>query len=366
MAKLQLSEIEKAYEVNNKYNKSQHEAFLLKVENLQINDGDFFGLLGPSGCGKTTLLKIIAGLIEADRGNIYREGQDITNVPSEKRKIGMVFQQPLLFPHMTVGENAAFGLKMQNMSRKDRMRSIKAILEKVDLKGFENRYPSQLSGGQQQRVAIVRALVCKPEILLMDEPFSALDPKLREEMRRFISYLHKEYNMTIVFVTHDKEEAFTLFSRMAVMKEGEILQLGSPRDIYENPSNTDIAQFLGAKNIFYGKVENNIFKNDKFQFEICGDKHNGYKGHLILRPECLEVKKVVNNFKKFDNKENNNYYYLGTVKECLFRQGFLFLKVEINSVIVEIIQKLQFNIEVGEKVIVEYDRNKIIFINEEL
>lgn len=357
MSKLQIENVIKSYIVNEKNSKEDKNSFLLKIDNLNIEKGEFFGLIGASGCGKTTLLKIIAGLLEVDEGKIFIDNTDVTKVSAEKRNIAMVFQQPLLFPHMTIEQNVAFGLKMQKVNKKERSEKVKRALEAVGLKGFENRQPSELSGGQQQRAAIARAIVCQPQVLLMDEPFSALDPKLREEMRELISKIHKKYNITIVFVTHDKEEAFILFNRMAIIKEGEILQVGSPQELYENPSCTYIAEFLGSKNIFYGKVNKDIFISDELKFKLSNSKYDGCDGNLILRSESLEVKKL---------QEHCTNTFKASIKEASFRQGFLYLKVQVKSRTIEITQKAQVgaDIEIGEEVLVEYDSRKITFIPE--
>lgn len=359
MSKLHIRNIDKLYTVDSEKIGKEIDKFLLSIDELTIENGEFFGIIGASGCGKTTLLKIIAGLIEIDSGEIYIEDKEVVNIPAEKRKISMVFQQSRLFPHMTIEQNVSFGLKMQRVSKKERIQQVKKLLEIVGLKGFQNRYPSELSGGQQQRVAIARAIACKPEILLMDEPFSALDPKSREEMRGLISKIHKKYKVTIVFVTHDRDDAFILFDRMAIMNEGKILQVNSPQEMYENPSSTYIAEFLGVKNIFYGKVENNIFICDEFKFELLNTINDGTCGHIILRSECFEVIKITNS--QIDNRNS----FRGNIKEISYRQGLLFLKVEVNLKMIEVIQKSEAGVsfQKGEEIFVKYDSDKVSFIN---
>lgn len=349
MYALQLKNIEKKYE------NDVENTFLLKIDNLKIKKGEFFGLIGGSGCGKTTLLKIIAGLYALDDGSVFIEEKDVTKISAEKRSLGMVFQQPLLFPHMTIEQNIAFGLKIMRVSKSERIKKVKEILEIVGLKGFENRYPHQLSGGQQQRVSIARAFVCNPKILLMDEPFSALDPNLREEMRILIAKIHKKYKITIIFVTHDREEASILFERMAIMKNGNILQIGSPKEIYEKPVDVYSALFIGAKNVFKGRIENDVFIADDLKVKLLNIEKNKYN-HIVLRPESLKVKKVSDKIEK----ENLNQVR-GIIRECLFRQGFFILKVEAYSKIIEIIQKAETDVvfQIGEKVFVQYDSRKI-------
>jgi spermidine/putrescine ABC transporter ATP-binding subunit len=221
---------------------------------LDIERGAFFSLLGPSGCGKTTTLRLIAGFEQPSRGDIYIRGKRVTGVPAHKRNFGMVFQSFALFPHLTVAENIAFGLKMRRVDAAGIARRVAGALELVALGGFGQRYPRQLSGGQQQRVALARAIVFEPDVLLLDEPLSALDKLLREQMQVELRQLQRRLGTTTVFVTHDQEEALTMSDRVAVMKDGRIQQAGAPRDIYERPGTEFVATFLGASNILRGEV----------------------------------------------------------------------------------------------------------------
>jgi ABC-type Fe3+/spermidine/putrescine transport system ATPase subunit len=216
MAKLELRNICK------KYGSEQDESFLLSNINLTIEEGEFLSILGASGCGKTTILRIIAGIVPPDNGSISVENIDITKMPIEKRNFALVAQEPLLFPNMNVIENVAFGLKMKGISKSERLVKSEAILNNLGLKGLEKRFPSQLSGGEKQRTAIARALVVNPKVLLMDEPFSALNEELRVEMRELLHKIHKENRVTIVFVTHFKEEAYFLSDKIAIMSKGKI------------------------------------------------------------------------------------------------------------------------------------------------
>jgi putative spermidine/putrescine transport system ATP-binding protein len=206
-------------------------------------------LLGPSGCGKTTTLRAIAGLLEIDRGSIAIDGRDVTHVPIHRRDIGVVFQNNALFPHMTVAQNIAFGLRMRGVARDEQARRTAAALALVHLPDYGPRYPHQLSGGQQQRVAIARALVINPRVLLLDEPFAALDRKLREEMQMELRELTRRVGITAVFVTHDQEEALTMSDRIAVFNEGRIEQVGSPAEMYEHPRTAFVADFIGTSNV---------------------------------------------------------------------------------------------------------------------
>jgi spermidine/putrescine ABC transporter ATP-binding subunit len=216
---------------------------------LDIEVGEFVTLLGPSGCGKSTTLRAVAGLLAIDRGSIAIDGRDVTNVPIHRRDIGMVFQNDALFPHMTVAENVGFGLRMRKVPQGERAQRTADVLALVHLPDFGARYPHQLSGGQQQRVAIARALVINPRVLLLDEPFAALDRKLREEMQMELRELTRRVGITSVFVTHDQEEALTLSDRIVVMNAGRIEQIGMPDAIYSRPETRFVADFMGARNI---------------------------------------------------------------------------------------------------------------------
>lgn len=229
---------------------------------LEINDGEFVALLGPSGCGKTTTLRMIAGFVEASEGRIFFGDRDVTNIPANKRNTGMVFQGFALFPHMTVAQNVAYGLEMRQIPKSDIKRRVAEVLELVQLGRFAERMPRQLSGGQQQRVALARALVINPHVLLLDEPLSALDAKLRHEVRIQIRQLQQSLGLTTVFVTHDQEEALSLADRLVVMNAGKIEQIGSPSDLYERPATPFVADFIGKTNFFSGKLSQGVFATD--------------------------------------------------------------------------------------------------------
>jgi len=221
---------------------------------LQIEEGEFFSLLGPSGCGKTTSLRIIAGFIYPSTGSILIGGQDVTTLPPEKRDVGIVFQNYAIFPHMNVYDNIAFGLRMRKRSREEIDRRVRSALEQVGLTGYERRYQREMSGGEQQRVALARVLVTEPRILLLDEPLSALDKKLREEMKYWIKDLQRQLRITTIYVTHDQGEALTMSDRIAVMKAGRVEQVGSPREIYERPQTRFVTDFIGQSNILPARV----------------------------------------------------------------------------------------------------------------
>ncbi|MGE5508032.1 MAG: ABC transporter ATP-binding protein [Chitinophagales bacterium] len=225
----------------------------LKEANLTINDGEFFTLLGPSGCGKTTTLRIIAGFHKADEGEVLFDERRMNDEPPSRRNIGIVFQNLALWPHMTVKQNIAYGLRLRRVPKAEIDQRIVTVLDKVGLAGFQDRYPGQLSGGQQQRVALARALVLNPGVLLLDEPLSSLDAKVRLRLRTEIRKLQQELRITTVCVTHDQEEALTMSDRIAVMNEGRVLQVGTPRDLYERPTSVFVADFVGANNMLRGQ-----------------------------------------------------------------------------------------------------------------
>jgi putative spermidine/putrescine transport system ATP-binding protein len=230
------------------------EALIVKDLNLDIRKGEFLTLLGPSGSGKTTSLMMLAGFETPTAGEIQLAGRSINNVPPHKRDIGMVFQNYALFPHMTVAENLAFPLSVRGLSKTDIAERVKRVLGMVQLDSFASRYPAQLSGGQQQRVALARALVFEPQLVLMDEPLGALDKQLREHMQMEIKHIHQRLGVTVVYVTHDQGEALTMSDRVAVFHQGEIQQIADPRTLYESPSNTFVANFIGENNRITGRL----------------------------------------------------------------------------------------------------------------
>src|SRR5881296_2826349 len=260
---------------------------------LEIGEGEVFSLLGPSGCGKTTTLRMVAGFELPDAGRIVLQGNDVTTVPANRRPVNMVFQQYALFPHMSVYENVAFGLKVKGVPRRDHAWRIKEILRVVELEGLERRRPRQLSGGQQQRVALARALVNSPAALLLDEPLGALDVKLRKEMQLFIKALQHDLGITFIHVTHDQEEAMTMADQIAVMNRGKIEQLGSPDELYERPETPFVAGFLGVSNLLPGTVAapDLVRLDDGTQVHVVPEALHGRAGRVAvgIRPEKIRI-----------------------------------------------------------------------------
>ena len=259
--------------------------------NLDIHDKEFVTLLGSSGCGKTTTLRLIAGFLEPNSGKVLLKGQDITGVPPYKRPVNTVFQKYALFPHLNVFENVAFGLRLKKMDEETIRRKVRNMLEVVGLKGFERRSISQMSGGQQQRVAIARSLVNEPEILLLDEPLGALDLKLRKEMQLELKRLQREMNITFIYVTHDQEEALTMSDTIVVMNQGYIQQIGTPENIYNEPENAFVADFIGHSNIIDGTMIKDELVEILGARWACVDKGfgNNKPVDVVIRPEDVEL-----------------------------------------------------------------------------
>jgi len=261
---------------------------------FRLERGKFYTLLGPSGCGKTTIIRLIAGFIEPTKGHIFMDGQEISKISPSQRKVNTIFQDYALFPHLNVFDNVAFGPVVKRMKKTDIADAVRAALRFVNLEGFESRAIAGLSGGQQQRVAIARAIVNQPEVLLLDEPLSALDPKLRTDMQYELRELQRRLGITFVFVTHDQEEALALSDEIFVLNNGRIQQSGSPTDIYDEPVNRFVADFIGESNIVAGTmISDYLVEFVGRQFE-CVDKgfNPNEPAEVVIRPEDLEITPV--------------------------------------------------------------------------
>ncbi len=312
---------------------------VLKNVNLSIKKGEFFSILGPSGCGKTTLLRMIAGFITPDSGQIRVNGKRIDVLPPNKRNVNTVFQNYALFPHMTVFENIAFSLKLKKVKKEEIEKEVDKYLDLVGLKKHKNKLPSSLSGGQKQRVSIARALINKPEVLLLDEPLSALDAKLRQKLLIDLDTIHDEVGITFVFVTHDQEEALSVSDRIAVMHNGDVLQVGTPNEIYETPNDPFVADFIGETNFITGTIKE-VYENyavavsdelGEFKVELDKPVKVGNKVRLTLRPEKIKV----------DNKPpraNDKYKVMqGIIDEVIYSgfQSKLFIKIQGSNRIIK-------------------------------
>lgn len=255
--------------------------------NLSVDRGEFISFLGPSGCGKTTTLQMIAGLLTPTTGKIFLDGVDITETPANKRGLGIVFQSYALFPHMTVTENVSFGLEMRGIAKAERLERCRDTLEQVRLEQFSDRYPKELSGGQRQRVALARALVIEPPVLLLDEPLSNLDAKLREEMRIELRLLQQDIGVTTILVTHDQEEALSMSDRIVVMQQGEVSQIAAPLELYERPTSTFVSHFVGKTNLVQGQItdHNEVCINETRLKVDTGQRAPGMVVQISIRPE---------------------------------------------------------------------------------
>ena len=321
---------------------------------LTVEAGSLVALLGPSGCGKTTTLRMVAGLEEPTEGDVLFDGASVLGVPPERRNIGMVFQRYVLFPHMSVAKNISFGLRMRGVDADEVRRRVAEVLEVVQLEGLANRFPSQLSGGQQQRVAIARTVITDPKVMLMDEPLSNLDAKLREEMRAFITRLQRQLGITTLFVTHDQVEAIELADRIGVMFDGRMVQFGTPEDIFNRPRNQRVADFMGATNLIPGRLsavdrDATELHSSAGPLRLVAAPHHAIGAEVVatVRPEHIELSAANDpvGVNRFPARVEDAVYYGGTLTYRVAAQG-LALQVRDRST---------RRFPVGEEVMVSID-----------
>lgn len=322
--------------------------------NLTIKPGEIMALLGPSGCGKTTTLKIIAGLLDPEQGDLLFDNQSILNIPTELREAVLVFQEYLLFPHLNVAENIGFGLKMRGVSKSKKDKRVNELLELVNLTGYEEYSPNELSGGQQQRIALARALAINPRVLLLDEPLSNLDANLRGEMQQLIQKLHVKEEMTSVFVTHDRNEAMLIADRIAVMNQGQIEQCGTPEELYKQPETEFVAEFFGQTNYLTGYLEENFFKftNGKLSVNETMIADNilaseNQKTKVMIRPQFITL------------KEKEQGHLTGIIKERKFVGERILYQVDIGRQNLEVTDLPPSDFNLGEEVELEIDTENI-------
>lgn len=328
----------------------KYEKFKISDFDLEIKKGELVTLLGESGCGKTTLLNIISGITEAYEGDIYIDGESIRGKTPKENKLSMVFQESLLLPNLNVEDNVAFGLKMNGIPRKERLRRAGEILQELGLEGFEKRHPYDLSGGQKQRVSIARALVMEPKLLLMDEPFSALDERLRGKLQKLLKKIQKKHRTTILFVTHDRDEAFYLSDRIALMDRGRLVQFDTPKNIYEKPRSVFVAKFLGINNIFLGEVRDKIFYHENIRFSV--DLDDNKELYLALKSEDMRI-----------TLDGDGDMLRGRIEEVTFKSGFHHFYLNVGGAGIEVVQnRVDFPVELGMEVCIKYEKNNIIFI----
>jgi sulfate transport system ATP-binding protein len=286
---------------------------------FSVNDGELMALLGPSGGGKTTVLRIIAGLEVPTTGDVFIRGQRVNDVAVQQRNIGFVFQNYALFKNMNVFKNIAFGLKIKKWRRADIKARVAELLNLFGLEGLEKRYPHQLSGGQRQRIAIARALAPKPSVLLLDEPFGAVDAKIRQELREWLVTLHHELNVTTIFVTHDQEEALEVANRIVIFSRGRLEQVGAPREVYEQPANEFVARFIGVMNVLEPEVSNGIARVGELEFPTHG-QGEGQKLKIGFRPYAVQI-----------SSDLGQYRYRAVLRRTFFLGVLLRVELELPS-----------------------------------
>jgi spermidine/putrescine ABC transporter ATP-binding subunit len=334
--------------------------------NITVEDGEFLSLLGPSGCGKTTLLRLIAGLVIPDSGRILIGGQQVEHIPTYERNLAMVFQNYSLFPHMTVFDNVNFGLKIRGLALDEARKRVGKALEMVRLPGYETRYPNQLSGGQQQRVALARAIVYEPDVLLLDEPFGALDRKLREEMQIELKTLQRELGVTTIFVTHDQEEALTISHRIAVIWNGHLEQLDTPEGIYERPASSFVSDFIGITNLLRGQMiemdKRRIFKTEQgLYIPWVNVPQDGRHAKISIRPEKIELTPA--------KPEDGQPVIVGRVTERIYLGAITRYHINFESgdkliVVLSAQQGKKLEIEQGELAGVRWLSEDVVLLND--
>lgn len=316
---------------------------------MTVEDGELLALVGHSGCGKTTLLRMVSGLTPPDEGTVWLDGQNITHRRPEERDVVMIFQENLLFPHLTVAENISFGLKMQGVPKQTRNQRTKELLELMQLPDIGRRYPSQLSGGQQQRVALARALALEPKVLLLDEPLSNLDPRLRDDLRDLILDLHRQLTMTTVLVTHDRDEAMMMADRIAVMYYGKLLQVDKPVNIYRHPATREVASLFGQCNFIAGVLDNGVFEAEGYRFRV---PVIGLGGSVEACIRCEHIT-IVN--PRADAPT-------GVITEKKYIGGQSILKVAVGQLDFMVRGNNYFELEVGSRVGLDIDWSQVSFI----
>lgn len=340
--------------------KSIHDLEILHDINLEVREGEFLTLLGPSGCGKTTLLRLISGFEEPTNGHIFIDNKDVSGLPPHQRHVHTVFQSYALFPHMTVFENVAFGLRCQKVANSEIKTRVADVLKMVKLEKYAQRKPNQLSGGQQQRIAIARAAVNRPRVLLLDEPLSSLDYRLRKTMQIELKQLQRTLGITFIFVTHDQEEALSMSDRVVVMQEGYIEQIGTPRQVYEEPQSLNVAKFIGEANIFEGEIVG-VNSDTQVTLTILGKTRTakntrsfvmGEKVHVLIRPEDV---RVWNQHEVTDTSD----MFPGTVEEVIYKGTTVDLIVRLANH--QVIAATEFFDEDDDRL--EYKMSEQVWVN---
>lgn len=346
------------------FSKSYGEKQIIKNLDLEVYEGEFLTLLGSSGCGKTTILRSISGLDYPTSGKIYLDGVDVTGLEPQKREVNTIFQNYALFPLMTIEENIAFGLKMKKVPKDEIKKRVKKMIELVHLEGYEKRKPKELSGGEQQRVSIVRGLINNPKVLLLDEPLSALDLKLRKQMQVELKSLQKKLGITFIYVTHDQDEALSMSDRIVVLNKGKIEQVGTPVEIYDYPNSLFVANFIGETNVFKGVVTEKetgrikLLTKEEFEVEtIYDDFELNQKINLVIRPEDIKLSKTG---KKVNCLE-------GVIQDLIYDGAFTKVSVKVNNKIIKtIITGTNKLYSIGDSVYIWWKREDVTILGREL
>ena len=345
------------------FGKSYGKKIVIKNVDLEVYEGEFLTLLGSSGCGKTTILRSISGLDNPTVGKVYIDGEDVTNLEPPKRQVNTIFQNYALFPLMNIYDNIAFGLRMKKVDEEEIEKRVKEMLELVHLEGYENRFPRDLSGGEQQRVSLARGLINRPKVLLLDEPLSALDLKLRKAMQIELKMLQRKLGITFIYVTHDQDEALSMSDRIVVLRNGKIEQIDSPNDIYDKPNSLYVAEFIGDANTFKSKIKD---IDDKYLYlengmvgNISGEYNVGDSVDIVIRPENIKISNSL--------KEKNSFsgivkelIYDGSSTKLIFKMDNKLIKVVVfgNDKVYKVKQELNLYWDIEDIVIFGRDKNE--------
>lgn len=345
------------------FGKSYGKKVVIKNVDLEVYEGEFLTLLGSSGCGKTTILRSISGLDNPTVGKVYIDGEDVTNLEPPKRQVNTIFQNYALFPLMNIYDNIAFGLRMKKVDEEEIEKRVKEMLELVHLEGYENRFPRDLSGGEQQRVSLARGLINRPKVLLLDEPLSALDLKLRKAMQIELKMLQRKLGITFIYVTHDQDEALSMSDRIVVLRNGKIEQIDSPNDIYDKPNSLYVAEFIGDANTFKSKIKD---IDDKYMYlengmvgNVNGEYNVGDNVDIVIRPENIKISNSL--------KEKNSFsgivkelIYDGSSTKLIFKIDNQMIKVVVfgNDKIYKVGQELNLYWDIEDIVIFGRDKNE--------
>lgn len=345
------------------FGKSYGKKVVIKNVDLEVYEGEFLTLLGSSGCGKTTILRSISGLDNPTVGKVYIDGEDVTNLEPPKRQVNTIFQNYALFPLMNIYDNIAFGLRMKKVDEEEIEKRVKEMLELVHLEGYENRFPRDLSGGEQQRVSLARGLINRPKVLLLDEPLSALDLKLRKAMQIELKMLQRKLGITFIYVTHDQDEALSMSDRIVVLRNGKIEQIDSPNDIYDRPNSLYVAEFIGDANTFKSKIKDidhkYLYLENGMVGNINGEYNVGDNVDIVIRPENIKISNSLKEKKSFSGIVKE-LIYDGSSTKLIFKIDNQMIKVVVfgNDKVYKVGQELNLYWDIEDIVIFGRDKNE--------